>query len=110
MTTKPTAQHTPGPWAPDINGEIWTSTGPTGCFNRRIASVNLEVFDCGANARLIAAAPELLALTQKSERLTGVLTAALRSGAITGLKGDEWNAFVDDARALLAKIEGGANG
>ena len=57
--------HTPGPWKaePNFRSSGWFVDQPTGA--RRIALVNerdasIERPECEANARLIAAAPELL--------------------------------------------------
>ena len=63
MNTQNKTQHTPEPWkaerlsADDAYGNMWAVTGPAGCF---IADVNdHDDTDNEANARLIAAAPEL---------------------------------------------------
>jgi hypothetical protein len=53
--TKP--EHTPGPWKVDSDGDGAIVDQRGWCMAR----VNLDIFDCGANARLIAAAPDLLA-------------------------------------------------
>lgn len=64
---KTTAKHTPGPWKAerlegdhDLTGDNWAVTGPGNCF---IADVNdADDGDNEANARLISAAPDLLAV------------------------------------------------
>lgn len=68
MATQPTTQgHTPGPWmvlddGQTIDGGLTITAGGLDGF--RVAHVNPDVGDehicCEANARLIAAAPELL--------------------------------------------------
>ncbi len=63
----PKPEHTPGPWTtdPDGDGAIVDQRG--WCMAR----VNLDIFDCGANARLIAAAPDLLAALEQVASLPG---------------------------------------
>lgn len=62
---------------------------------------------------LHAAAPDLLAALQKSERFLSVLALALREGVVKGLATTwpaELTACVDEGRAAIAKARGGANG
>ncbi len=84
--------HTPGPWR-DVDGRIFSdgyliSGAPIATVHKRKASGQYE-----ANARLIAAAPELL--------------EALR-GLVSIYSTDSTEAEVIDARAAIAKAEGGA--
>lgn len=67
-TTEQTASHTPGPWAvPDIDG-VWDDTIPIHALDGSVVGTAWPLtYRCGdddpetqANARLIAAAPELL--------------------------------------------------
>lgn len=86
-----TAQHTPGPWrydyAPGYCGELLAPNGTT------LAEFVTEPSE--ADARLIAAAPELL------EALNAMLTHM-------GMDEDEWNKVTfDQARAAIAKANGG---
>lgn len=83
-----TPTHTPGPWSaipssPVNRGfEIWSAPKPIGC---RIADVATA-----ANARLISAAPDLLALVR----------SYLKAYPLAELS--------DKARAVIAKAEGNA--
>lgn len=64
------AQHTRGPWRV-IGKHVWTATSATGAYDRHIADVYSERPSEGiANARLIAAAPSLLAVLK--DALTGL--------------------------------------
>ena len=80
------SQHTPGPWALSrspmaatfvMSGETW------------LAEVS-RIEEGEANARLIAAAPEMWAILRR---------------IATGER-ENWFDIPDDARALLARIEG----
>jgi hypothetical protein len=91
MTTK----YTPGPWSwdTDPNGDRWI-IGDKSTWVPRIAKIpRYSEMPNEANARLIAAAPELV------EALREVMNYATPFSVI----GD--NAF-DKARALLARIDG----
>lgn len=96
--------HTPGPWtftserpAPDARGVV----GPTGvdlwgkAFNDVVPPIEVEG---AANARLIAAAPELLAAL---EQLLGTVRDG---GDIDTIPQVE----LDFYRELIAKVKGGA--
>lgn len=120
------ANHTPGPWkARDyrtngksgnaqsgsiwIDCDAWTSKKQTA---RLLGGTIAEVYAMGtgsddsavqeANAKLIAAAPELLRMLIEAESF------------MSGFEGDEMQDGIDkklaDIRALIAKAEGGANG
>jgi hypothetical protein len=102
--------HTPGPWEQDPTGDIgWWAIGTN---EKSVAHVvdedrllGLTKKEAKANARLIAAAPELLgALKAITERLTNERNAiANREGYI----GDgELLPQVKAARAAIAKAEG----
>ncbi len=81
--------HTPGPWT--VSEDNWSqTTGDT----YSILEESYEASERKANARLIAAAPELL------EALKGVLVRLEHSGSWEGE--DEKTA----ARAAIAKAEG----
>lgn len=102
-------QHTPGPWT--LSGlDIEVGTGTDGW--KRVASVSWRKCrpasakvtgeEGAANARLITAAPEMLALLQDAAKSIEWAAAILQAP-------DNSN-FLDrarDIRALLAKIEGG---
>ena len=122
MTTKPA--HTPGPWrvgmeytsddmapAPD---EIEVCCGPVN--NRTMvagvmsATSNRIDDECRANARLIAAAPDLLAEVTRLKALNADLIKALEGLMPLDDRGDmepyrkEWRV----ARAAIAKAKGAA--
>ena len=91
-------QHTPGPWSITESSEHW------GRINCTITSQDGDVATSWqqgttlnrVNARLIAAAPELLSA------LNAMLTHM-------GMDEDEWNKpTFDQARAAIAKATGGA--
>jgi len=91
MTTK----YTPGPWAwdTDPNGDRWI-IGDKSTWVPRIAKIpRYSEMPNEANARLIAAAPELV------EALRNILTEFVGPY-------EEGYSSVSDARALLARIEG----
>lgn len=105
------SKHTPGPWTytGESNGfdrafilaSVWAEIGPD-CFdNLQVAWLDEEAYegrdDCEANARLIAAAPDLL--------------AALNSIATVGIHEiHDWRAVAlrmqETALSAIAKAEG----
>ena len=93
------AQHTPEPWT--VVAIDWAETGNARFEIKGIRRTGM------ADARLISAAPELLAA------LRGMLAIVNDSRGVAGyhLNGDtaEWDEFdeVDAARAAIAKVEGG---
>ena len=90
-----TSKHTPGPWTLDANDFGWFLISANG------QDVLTEAFDTEeANARLIAAAPAML--------------AALRFYAGWGIAGPTHDERVNEdcgdmARALIAQIEGNSD-
>ena len=91
-------QHTPGPWV-IVGHQIEGPTKDQDGFDRVVAYVHLRQPRNGsaeANARLIAAAPEMLAVLRR-------LVAVDANPAADSL---DVTRVADDARALLAKIEG----
>lgn len=100
-------QHTPGPWMnTPMQDTIWTADGMT-----KIATIADLPWNDGksdwmteqANARLIAAAPELLeALQACIEIVARVGTVAIEEGTII-LRAQ---ACLDQARAVIAKVQG----
>lgn len=90
------AQHTPGPWAVDGEGahvasvsRAWEVSAPA------VSRLVRPDFDqCLADAHLIAAAPDLLALVR---RLAEVYTVDTDSYVVLGL--------VAEAKRLLATVE-----
>lgn len=104
--------HTPGPWS---NERIWDT--PASRIHARVEGVPMalaEVFtmrnagEKEANARLIAAAPDLLALAKQY---------ASECAMCGGTNRDPWNdpkgkpcADCADIRAVIAKAEGRSHG
>ena len=93
------ARHTPGPWkaveaAYNPPGWLWVQNGPGALLADVHQNVNIPLDARNANARLMAAAPELL------EALQEIITAADEEG---------WNqldAGFTKARAAVAKALG----
>lgn len=58
------SQHTPGPWTVEnVEGETFITVGPpTGSYIAQVSPYHHLVEHTAANARLIAAAPEMYAL------------------------------------------------
>lgn len=83
------AKHTPGPWTIDPEGETaWTIESASGTplcdvYIERDSN-NSPTPECEANARLIAAAPEMLVALQNA----GNVLAALATGQLKGITAD----------------------
>lgn len=95
-------RHTPGPWtlAANKSGAYVTTHTSNPLFYCRPASAQgCEAWD--ANARLIAAAPELLAALKLALPILGMEELV----TVLALHPDETNAIVDAAMAALAKAE-----
>ncbi len=87
------SQHTPGPWfKPGMAVVLTADLEKKGIADCR--TVDLTDDEAHGNARLIAAAPELLAMLEKC-------VAMMKGGDFTGLCN-----LVTKAEALLAKAEG----
>lgn len=108
-----TAQHTPGPWklGPADNDSQLTILGPRdGCSHEVIARMpgeyrrNHAVWPkVEANARLIAAAPELLRICD----IVGEWVTRDHADRMNGrMRGDLANWVLDDLRAAVAKAKG----
>ncbi len=101
MNTK----HTPGPWktviGPSTCAVTTSNDAPKQAGICRILDKSVAYIDgeAQANARLIAAAPDMLVL------LIRVLDFEQR---LTACKADGGDKLVSDIRAALAKAEGGA--
>lgn len=112
QTATQTAQHTPGPWNVDMweypqddrrELVIQTATNRLAVLDWDQGQDNPYTIadnEARANARLIAAAPELLAAL---EYLTD-----LAAGPPGGVTIDQKRAAMDRARAAIAKAKGGA--
>ena len=95
-------QHTPGPWTIHADTDGWPLVMSGGVAGRIVANVNPQScpdessapefveMPCEANARLIAAAPELL------EALQFVMTAS----------GEQLSTAFEQAQAAIAKATG----
>jgi len=96
------AQHTPGPWEAEPNGSIKGSNGEWSAL-----SLGNSYGTTDANARLIAAAPEMLSsLEWMVFWLQGALTCET-----WGWDGDQRKAAeftLVEAKAIIAKAKGGA--
>jgi hypothetical protein len=85
-------KHTPGPWTfdgPPDSIIVWC--GP----DERVAFILTSDGPAEANARLIAAAPELYAALERLERTVRILPSDM----------DEPDSPLAQARAALAKVE-----
>lgn len=98
-------EHTPGPWMvnPDNPAEILYDDRDDEDVTPLIATVEIDNTtseQCQADARLIAAAPSLLAA------LYGMLAHSCVADAGADMKDDEDHAAERAARAAIAKAEG----
>lgn len=99
------AKHTPGPWEmtrgynPTIVADKTTLV--TGIHARRDSIGGMQIGEIDANARLIAAAPELLAALEAFLRAPSL--GSSRQGSVT-LEVQSFN--LDAARAAIAKATG----
>jgi hypothetical protein len=88
------SQHTPGPWAAIGGGWIVNHK------DERVASVNTDLIGDTANARLIAAAPEMYRALQDAE--ARLLTLANIAAVGTPMHSH----VLKQVRAAIAKAEG----
>ena len=116
------ASHTPGPWTlaqsyrPESGDRGVQSFAPyvLDRDHRNVAAAMIGGFDdmaeVEANARLIAAAPEMLALlaTLKDAAESYVNLSRARGGDLRPEAADVVRNEIARARALLAKLDGGA--
>ena len=102
-------EHTPGPWDYDPTGDdkricvgIGLVDGPNGYDVAEVYSDDCDPDEALANARLIAAAPDLL------EALEGLLVFAedAETKALVGDEGCLWPC--EEARTAIAKARGSA--
>jgi hypothetical protein len=104
------AEHTPGPWHLEIDDNALHVYSP-------VEEV-LHFSDAGwdeftratfeANARLIAAAPDLLAALEKIQSATDAVKASLAGTTIVlSDEANEMYGAIWDARAAIAKAKGG---
>ena len=92
-------KHTPGPWMPFVDGDgcfaIFPDADPHISLCSR-APWPQRAKESAANARLIAAAPDLLAALNRLVHLTAILPPDM----------DEPGSAMADARAAIAKATG----
>src|SRR4051812_13043639 len=103
-------KHTPGPWSfRECDSVVMIEAG-----SDSIAATNSKTywqrFDDAdvANARLIAAAPDLLAALKSAERWLGGILSETEDGVeaeVRNVHSAAWNA-IDSMRAAIAKAEG----
>ena len=120
MSTNPQSEHTPGPWEsrPDDYPELVRAPGGgtvAHCGAEHDVYHGHEPATAIANARLIAAAPDLLAACKAQDKLIrfyGILLANYRTGSRPGeMTLDEVNkaaAVTDAASSAIAKAGGAA--
>ena len=99
-------QHTPGPWYADRRGHIWRYGGgvagdkPLAAVSRGWYGEDESGYPVEANARLIAAAPDLLAVVEEAIRLYG------KPGGPWNVPSDP-GGWIARAQAAVAKARGG---
>lgn len=98
-----TAKHTKGPWEVHKNApnEIWAGLGPVAMTTPRISE---DIDEEQANARLIAAAPELLATLELIEDQAG--RAALVQDRSVGIIKATCAIMAKDAKTAIRKARG----
>lgn len=112
FTTEERTMHTPGPWFARSESYPFLVRDSRGNKVAHAGAARSDA-ECMANARLIAAAPELLALVKKSRRShyecedcwysCATLTCDEHRKGPCDCGADEWNAAID---AVIAKAEG----
>jgi hypothetical protein len=104
--------HTPGPWTLDkATGKFGHKTNDIVAplegdphFSQQIVCVmGTDVDDMEANARLIAAAPELLAALKEAHNILTATSLLVKSEQFNSYLRDE---FLPRVRAAIAKAEG----
>ena len=107
------AQHTPGPWDLDRSGFIREARGPDGCGILIASACDLSrsASEGEANARLIAAAPELLAALEALCREFSVVRRDLsridnNAGHDSSHEREAAKEVLRLARAAIAKARG----
>lgn len=106
-------EHTPGPWEAhhqkmDSIDYEWSLQTPTHAFLMFDFSPTLAPDECNANARLIAAAPELLDALRELVELQIYATGWENGVESNGIQeADYWHAnCMESAKAAIAKAEG----
>ena len=104
-----TRTHTPGPWTRRHGQHVYAGASASGAGRLLFAAApnsgtREELDESFANARLVAAAPELL-------RVMKDLVSMYERGYVAGVSDRTGSAFLDSvlsARSIIAKAEGGA--
>lgn len=100
MTNTIIPQHTPGPWSTGSRNVI---TCVPGLNDNCVIASGLQGPDARANARLIAAAPELLGGGEALLAAADMLLSCVDSGqAVTD---DDWDRLAEAASALCKAAE-----
>jgi hypothetical protein len=96
-------KHTPGPWAVEFNWKM-VATVAGGANGYELFDVRGDVPDFQKNARLIAAAPELLEALEELLSIGSVFISAIEAND-PSVDFENWEA---KARAAIAKARGEA--
>lgn len=99
------AEHTPGPWVKRWDDRVTTPDDTDG--SKSIAHCYSHIHDCEANARLIAAAPDLL---ESAIRMTTMDHGGpLHVGRCATVEGGKCDCGLVDMLAAIAKATGSNN-
>jgi hypothetical protein len=99
-----TAQHTPGPWWVDIDVCVAAGSGVDYLTVAEIVDANTKPGEAEANARLIAAAPELLQAAKNAlADIEGILPEFEPSG---DREHPAWQT-IEELKAAILRAEGG---
>jgi hypothetical protein len=98
-------KHTPGPWSVAVGPAMLADNGLASLGRLSVVAATAVLYDnLEADARLIAAAPDLLAVARAVVELMGHLyPTAAESVDMSGLE----SALLFGARTAIAKAEGG---
>lgn len=96
------AQHTPGPWSLGPSTKTLIRIMSDSPILPRVADAVNGTSESEANARLIAAAPELLKILERIESIEGEIRINLNPGVH-----DDHDELIADVRAAIAKAKGG---
>lgn len=95
------SKHTPGPWRAEVNAMgdklcIWSGAYPV--------AIVRDAHEQSANARLIAAAPELLEVLKMAQRELHTTKSMLRAAKVPGTATTQM--VIEQCDAAIAKAEG----
>lgn len=111
MTDRTRDKHTPGPWEPrqrqdGVISEHGDSPWTVAARGRLIATIHSQGGEELANANLIAAAPDLLALAREAREFLGNLDATQYLDDAGDLIEAELTSLLAHIDATLAKVDG----